>query len=244
MARIRTIKPDFWTDGTIIKLSPFARLLYIGMWNFALCDSGHVDDDLLRLKLQVLPMDNVDIESLLQELMDSGRVARISLENGETYLHVVRLRDHQKVDNRWIPRCPACKEEGSPELAETRVSLDETRRDSPELAETHPGRERKGKESKGGEGKGKTTPHPIPSDFSLTPERRQWSMENTPALNPQLVTDEFIDYWANGGGSGKRKSNWETTWRNWMRRKQGDAEQRGWKPKPPPGKDLSDPKNW
>ena len=30
MARIRTIKPDFWTDEKVVELSAFARLLFIG----------------------------------------------------------------------------------------------------------------------------------------------------------------------------------------------------------------------
>ena len=35
MARIRTIKPQFWDDLKIGRLSRDARLLYIGLWNFA-----------------------------------------------------------------------------------------------------------------------------------------------------------------------------------------------------------------
>lgn len=38
MARIRTVKPEFWTDRRMVKLSPLARLLYISSWNFALCE--------------------------------------------------------------------------------------------------------------------------------------------------------------------------------------------------------------
>lgn len=30
MARIRTIKPDFWTDEKLVKLSMEARLFFIG----------------------------------------------------------------------------------------------------------------------------------------------------------------------------------------------------------------------
>ena len=35
MARIRTVKPDIWTDEKFVELSPLARLLFIGLWNFA-----------------------------------------------------------------------------------------------------------------------------------------------------------------------------------------------------------------
>lgn len=143
MARIRTIKPDFWTDGNIVALSPFARLLFIGMWNFTMCDHGHVADDAVKLKLQVLPMDNVDIHGLLAEIMESGRVTRVTDPDGRTYLHVTRFEDHQKIDPRWKTRCPAC---ASPGLTETHPRLVEAHRDSPELTQTHP---RKGREGKG-----------------------------------------------------------------------------------------------
>lgn len=125
MARIRTIKPDFWTDGNMVRLSPFARLLYIGMWNFTLCDHGHVADDAMKLKLQILPMDAVDIDALLAEIMAQGRVVRVADKDGRTYLLVKRFEDHQKIDPRWKTRCPACAQVDSLTLTETPVSLGE-----------------------------------------------------------------------------------------------------------------------
>ena len=35
MARIRTIKPEFWIDDVIVELPFETRLLFIGIWNFA-----------------------------------------------------------------------------------------------------------------------------------------------------------------------------------------------------------------
>jgi hypothetical protein len=145
VARIRTIKPDFWTDGNIVKLSPFARLLYIGMWNFTLCDFGHVADDAFKLKLQVLPSDNVDVDSLLAELMSGGRVRRVEDPDGRTYLHVKRFEDHQKIDPRWKTRCPACAHKDSLKPTETPVSFVEPQRDSPELPLGRDGMGRDGK---------------------------------------------------------------------------------------------------
>jgi len=40
MARIRTIKPEFWVSEQVGECSPNARLLFIGMWNF--CDDRGV----------------------------------------------------------------------------------------------------------------------------------------------------------------------------------------------------------
>ncbi|WP_427174477.1 hypothetical protein [Arthrobacter sp. 92] len=147
MARIRTIKPEFWTDGNIVKLSPLARLFFIGMWNFTLCDHGHVADDAFRLKLQILPADDVDPQDLLLEVMNAGRVQRISDGTGRSFLHVKRFEDHQKIDPRWKTRCPACAQLGSLAPVETPVSLPEPQRDSPTLPLGRDGMGRDGKKT-------------------------------------------------------------------------------------------------
>lgn len=144
MARIRTIKPEFWTDGDVMDLSPFARLLFIGSWNFAICDFGHVADDPRRLKMQVLPADDVDGVALVDELVATGRMVRIDVD-GRSFLHIKRFTDHQKTERRWTPRCPVCASSAPAEPRKT----------SPNLPETPPTStpEGKGKEGMGGEGK-------------------------------------------------------------------------------------------
>jgi len=132
----------------MVRLSPFARLLYIGMWNFTLCDHGHVADDSMKLKLQILPMDNVDIDELLAEIMAAGRVVRVADKDGRSYLHVKRFEDHQKIDPRWKTRCPACAQGDSLSPIETQGSLGELT-ETPEPSPTLPlGREGMGRESK------------------------------------------------------------------------------------------------
>lgn len=148
MARIRSIKPDFWTDGNIVTLSLSARLLYIGMWNFALCDHGHVSDDMMKLKLQILPMDQIDVSGLVQELIDTGRIERVQDRSNRTYLSIRRFTDHQKIDPRWRSRCPACAERDSLELIETRMSLVELNETHDNSGQLPLGKDRKGKDSK------------------------------------------------------------------------------------------------
>lgn len=155
MARIRTIKPEFWTDGTMIGLPFEARLFYIGMWNHA-CDRGHLANDPFGLKLKILPADQVDGEALLALLVSAGRVAVVSLPDGRSYLTIPRFGDHQRVDTRWNSRCPVCALADSPELIETHASFETPGQDA--NSETHaslreliPGGERKGKEGNGGE---------------------------------------------------------------------------------------------
>lgn len=61
MARIRTIKPQFWDDLKIGRLSRDARLLYIGLWNFA-DDLGVVIADPVWLKSKIFPYDKIQLQ--------------------------------------------------------------------------------------------------------------------------------------------------------------------------------------
>lgn len=137
MARIRTIKPDFWTDGTIIGLSAMARLFYIGTWNFSLCDRGHLPDDAIGLKLKILPADDVDPYALIGELLSTGRLIR-RRSGGRTYLYNPRLGEHQKTDARWQSRCPYCASEEAGGFEEDSPTLPEPPPSTPEPPETHP----------------------------------------------------------------------------------------------------------
>lgn len=99
MARIRTIKPEFWTSEQVAECSPMARLLFIGMWNF--CDDAGVHpDSAMRLKMEVFPADPIDaqeVENLLGELIDAGLIRRFSAQ-GKSYIAVTGWH-HQKIDN-------------------------------------------------------------------------------------------------------------------------------------------------
>lgn len=86
MARIRTIKPEFWTDAKVLRVSPLARLLLLGMWNFA-DDRGVLEADPLQLKARIFPNDQVDVEKLLQELQ-SVNLIKVFEVKGKQYLWI------------------------------------------------------------------------------------------------------------------------------------------------------------
>lgn len=155
MARIRSIKPEFWTDGTIVQMSAMARLFYIGTWNFSLCDKGHLPDDPMGLKLRILPADNVDPHALIAELIAAGRLVRRRTAEGRSYLFNPRLTDHQKVDARWQSRCPYCAVEANGEFADVKSSPSEPHPNSPEPAETP---RTSAQDRKGWDGIGKEVP--------------------------------------------------------------------------------------
>ena len=104
MARIRTIKPDFWTDEKLTECSLSARLLFIGTWNFA-DDSGNLDRSAKQIKARVFPLDNIDCEPLLQELITQGLLIEYSV-SGKVYLHIQGFNKHQLINRPSKPTCP------------------------------------------------------------------------------------------------------------------------------------------
>ena len=101
MARIRTVKPEFWTSPDVARLSRDARLLFIGTWTHA-DDHGYLTDDPERLLLQLYPGDREvqteDVSSWLAELVRGGLLERLNDEDGRPLLRVANFRRHQRID--------------------------------------------------------------------------------------------------------------------------------------------------
>lgn len=57
----------------------------------------------------------------------------------------------------------------------------------------------------------------MPSAASIAKVR-----EDAPNVDHQAEHATFVDYWIAQPGQKGVKTNWDSTWRNWMRRKQGD----------------------
>lgn len=100
MARIRTIKPEFWSSEQVMESRPLARLLFIGLWNF--CDDGGNHPLSPRtIKALVFPGDDITTEAvseLLGELEGSG-LTRSYTVDGKQYLHVNGWK-HQKIEKK------------------------------------------------------------------------------------------------------------------------------------------------
>lgn len=97
MARIRTIKPEFWTDEKIVQLPFHARLLFIGMWNFA-DDDGRMKDHPDRIKMQVLPNDDIDITLTIDILLAANLIERWHGEE-DSVLVIKGFKEHQVVSH-------------------------------------------------------------------------------------------------------------------------------------------------
>jgi hypothetical protein len=109
MARIRTIKPEFWTDEAILSVSRNARLCLIGMFNFA-DDEGRMDDSPIQIKARIFPgdmdMGAKELQGLLVELSNAYLIKRYSVDN-KHYLEIKNFRKHQKIDRPNPSSIPA-----------------------------------------------------------------------------------------------------------------------------------------
>lgn len=139
MARIRSLKPEFFRDDELAELPPIARLLFQGLWGLA-DKEGRLEDRPKRIKVEVLPYDDCDIDELLDLLSDKF-IKRYQVD-GESYIWIVKFKEHQRITGKEaetqsrIPEYTGKKQRGN----------------TGETPETT-GREGKGKEL-GEEGKG------------------------------------------------------------------------------------------
>jgi hypothetical protein len=152
MARIRTVKPEFWTDERVGECSVSARLLFIACWNFS-DDYGGLDRSAKQLKAQAFPYDAIDCEPLVQELLNVGLLIEYAVE-GKMYLHISGFRKHQKVEKPAKPRIPVYEDS----MKTPRV-LPES---SPTSSGSSLGREGKGKGSKNTD---RAAAQPEPGEF-------------------------------------------------------------------------------
>lgn len=105
MARIRSVKPEFWSDRSIARVSRDARLLYISLWNQA-DEHGRLHGDPRWVKGHCLPyeddLDLADIDRLLDELENLGKVRRY-VHDGDPYLYLPNLKKHQRLESAKVP---------------------------------------------------------------------------------------------------------------------------------------------
>lgn len=95
MARIRTIKPEFFTSEDIVELEPLARLLYIALW----CEAdkeGRFSWKPKTFKMRYLPADNCIIEDVCNALISSGLVVLY----GDGLAYIPTFHRHQHINPR------------------------------------------------------------------------------------------------------------------------------------------------
>lgn len=167
VARIRTIKPEFWTDSKTGTLSDRATKLFIGMLTFS-DDYGVVEFDLPSLRAKIFPFsmetpEEVIGKALLEELLPRGLLTMFGYSENEAppyrrYLFITNFPRHQRIDRPGKPLIPGWSSGTTPENYEAGgIQFDErssnTRRMIGEGSSNVPrskGMEGKGMERKGG----------------------------------------------------------------------------------------------
>ena len=93
MARARNIKPGFFTNEDLVELDFATRLLFVGLWTVADRD-GRLQDRPKKIKIDVFPADNLDIDAMLQALHNGGFINRYEV-NGGKFIQITNWTKHQ-----------------------------------------------------------------------------------------------------------------------------------------------------
>lgn len=101
MARIRTIKPEFWQDEKLLPLSDTTRLVFLGLISIA-DDLGRLVYNPKLIEALLFDPDGPDRSRDVREsLANLSRMARVSVgkaSSGQRILQIVNWDKHQKVD--------------------------------------------------------------------------------------------------------------------------------------------------
>ena len=93
--RARNIKPGFYKNEELAECSPYARLLFPGLWMMA-DREGRLEDRPKRIKGEIFPYDNIDVEPLLNELVTHGFIIRYETD-GKHCIQILTFKEHQRV---------------------------------------------------------------------------------------------------------------------------------------------------
>lgn len=102
MARARLMKPGFFKNEDLGKLSPLARLCFTGLWTLA-DREGRLEERPERIKAELFPYEKrltvPAVSRMLRTLADSGFVVRYG-NNGHRYLAIPKFLEHQHPHHR------------------------------------------------------------------------------------------------------------------------------------------------
>lgn len=228
MARIRTIKPDFFRHEELQDLEAaypgqYLMLVFAALW-------GHCDKEgrflwkPRSLKLDILPFLDFDLDASLVLLREAGLVKQYEID-GVLYGEVPTFTEHQRISGKEaqepakypvpIAYLPSASQGSIREAAVKHSGLQEGK-----------GREEEGNEE--GKGEGATAspslPAPnakgtrLPDDWEPSPILLAWAESVFPGFDTTGETEKFRDWARSAPGQKGVKRDWDAAWRNWMRR--------------------------
>jgi hypothetical protein len=206
MARIRTIKPDFFTHPKIAGCSVPARLLLASLFTQA-DDEGRLRDQPLLIRALAFGEDDeIDVKALLTELSDKRRIVRYVVDD-ERFLAVRNFGEHQRISHPTPSKLPPPPDTETP--PEASANAPETfRNDSGEIPS---GRGREQGKEREGEGEGESAG--ALRNFALTEADRKCATVR--GLDADAQRERFVDHYL---AHPKPTADWHAEFREWCRR--------------------------
>lgn len=229
MARIRQIKPEFFLDEDLAYSCCIkARLCFIGMWTIA-DREGRLEDRPARMKAQIFPYDDdiapSDISGFIDKLEQGGFLSRYSVD-GKRLIWIRSFTRHQhfhkdeqgsklpeptediKIHRASTVQAPQLHRSCTPTSTSTSTSTstcDLRHTASGEIApQSQPAAKRRRPNQKTG----------CPDLFEPSDHMKEWASSVGPNLDLKEETEKFLDFHRSRGNS---FSDWDASWRNWIR---------------------------
>lgn len=224
MARIRTVKPDFFRHELLQDLEltypgKYPMLVFEGLWGH--CDkAGRFEWRPRTLKLDILPFLPFDMTETLSILEKAGMVKRYTVDGCE-YGEIPTFTEHQRIGGKEAQE----PEKHPAPISESKGKKRGSTREAPgkqQGLQEGKGREEEGnKEGKGVERSPKGSR--LPSDWQPSELLQTWAAKERSDLELQTVVAKFRDYWHGVPGSRGRKLDWDATFRNFIRTERSGA---------------------
>ena len=226
MARIRTLKPEFWKHEDLSALPEATHLLAAALLNYS-DDFGYFNANPRLIQAECLPLREPSV-SVPESLRSLQTINFIELGTGPTdrrYGRVVNFTEHQRVSHPTPSK-----------IADLSIVWDIIKKppenigNSPDnfAPEQGTGNREQGKREAVAKSADPTPDLPsIPESLkrgtrlsleSLPDEWREFCQAERPDLDPERTWAIFQDHWRGKAGQAGVKLDWLATWRNWVRR--------------------------
>jgi len=111
VAKNRLIRKEQWTDSAFLALKPLTRLFLLALRNES-DDNGIIKIDPTQLKIRLVPMDNVNIPEMLEELQKNNHLILYKIKKYE-YAIIRNFQKNQYINKPYFGCPPPSKlEEG------------------------------------------------------------------------------------------------------------------------------------
>jgi hypothetical protein len=201
MARIRTIKPEFWKHEELSELPEATHMLAAALLNYS-DDYGYFNANpkLIQAECSPLREPSVSIPESLRSLQTIGYISVGKGADGKMYGRVNRFSDHQRVSHP-----------SNSKIQDISITWEDSG-NPPEILRNPPETLRPERNREQGTGKGRE----IPDDFTLTDDLITYAEKK--GIRNRKALENFTEGFVLSCKSKKYKYvDFAATWKNWLR---------------------------